>query len=206
MKSLVNGFLFIFALLIKNETMDIKNIIRISFEGAILMPDNGKNKGAIHANRSRNFVEKLRKNILNEYKDDDTIRAFSKYNKANKKEFGLNELLYDILVCKTDKVQSGRRKKSMTFVTKSLWQIESEFSKNPVQAVYDFNKLVIGASENKLFIAPNIEYYNDFLNPLSKLANLCNSKTYIAFIPHPKDWTKTLNLNEKICCFEFDEV
>ena len=114
----------------------------------------------------------------------------SKHSKHHRREFGLNELLFDILVCETNQVISSDKKKLLTYVTKSIWQIESEFARNSREALYDFNKLVLGASENKLFIGPQVSNREGYLKTLEKPASHCNSNTYVALVPHPSDWKR----------------
>lgn len=124
----------------------------------------------------------------------------AKHSNYYRREFGLNELLFDILVCETDRVTSSNRKKVLTYVTKSIWQIESEFSRNSREAMYDFNKLVLGASENKLFIGPQVSNERAFLQPLEKPARYCASNTYVALVPHPSEWKR---VNPDVHCWVF---
>jgi len=80
------------------------------------------------------------------------VRVFCKWDDCNRGEFGLNELLYDVCVCRTETCLSARQGKTLRYVTKALWQVESEFARDSYEAVKDFNKLVIGSAENKLFV------------------------------------------------------
>ena len=112
------------------------------------------------------------------------------HNYSNRKDFGLNELLYDILVCKVGDVESSIHKKRLCFIKEVLWQVESEFAHNTRSALIDFNKLVLGSGRNKLFIASQVKKgtENSFLSVLKPAAGYCMGDVYVAMIPHPSHW------------------
>ena len=170
--------------------MEIKELIEISLAEAKDEPDGGTSQRIIHQNRSKNFVESLSSKMREHYKNSRNIFVLSKHSEHHRREFGLNELLFDILVCETDQVISSDKKKNLTFVTKAIWQIESEFARNSREALYDFNKLVLGASENKLFIGPQVSNQDGYLKTLEKPARHCDSNTYVALVPHPSEWKR----------------
>ena len=118
------------------------------------------------------------------------VRVFHKADDPNRAEFGLNELLYDICVCQTATCSSARQGKELRFVTKALWQVESEFARDSSEAVKDFNKLVIGAAENKLFIGPRLGAATEaaYLETLLPAARCCAGNVYVALVPHPGEW------------------
>lgn len=78
-----------------------------------------------------------------------------------------NELLYDINVCKVNKLDIN---KDIKYVEKSLVQIESEFEKNIREVVIDFSKLVCGNSQLKVMVISKV--YNDkkFRKALEQIA------------------------------------
>jgi hypothetical protein len=186
--------------------LNIKQIIEKSLASA-KKKDKG-NKGPvakfIHRSRSKEFVKSLAESFSAHYLKDDGFRILSRDNNKHRLEFGLNELLYDVLVCKTKEVPSVRKKKQLRFVTEAIWQIESELKKhNSRPWLYDFNKLVLGSSENKLFIGSQGKDEKDLLQLLSEPAKHCRSNTYIALIPHPSQWEeKTFSV--KCWIFEND--
>ncbi len=49
------------------------------------------------------------------YSGDETVRVFSKGCDVNRKDFGVNELLYDVLVCRVAPLTAARG------VADSLW-------------------------------------------------------------------------------------
>lgn len=166
--------------------MNIKEIIKKAFENAKKKRIESSNIQKRNRNRSKEFVEQLAANLRSYYKDNKYV-TFSKHYSKNRKKFGLNELLYDILVCEIASIQSPNNKE-LSYITKSIWQVESEFAKNTREAIYDFNKLVIGSSENKLFIGPIVNNINSFLNIFIDIAEKCNSQTYVALVSPPSDW------------------
>ena len=137
--------------------------------------------------RSQKWVESLADSFRKAYQQDESIRVFSKYNKENRKDFGLNELLFDISVCKINYLKSPRNKE-LAYIERAHWLVESEMAKDTRQLLYDFNKLIIGNAENKLFVGPLSRVIIDFLPELSKVAKYCSGNLYFSLIPHPADW------------------
>jgi len=168
--------------------MEIRQLLLDSLITAAKKDDIVDTIGRIHRNRSKNFVEALAASLRQEYKSQKSVFVLSKHFYDNKDTFGLNELLFDVLVCDTSTVISARRKKRITYVTKALWQIESEFARDSQEAVYDFNKLVLGSSENKLFIGTEVDDVEGYLKTMAELAKLCNSNIFIALMPYPSEW------------------
>jgi hypothetical protein len=181
--------------------MNIKQILQQSLKLAAASPDSGENLQFIHRNRSQNFVKTLAAQLREEYRDQKNVFVLSKDFGETRTEFGLNELLYDILVCETSHVASVIEKETLTYITKAIWEIESEFARNSREAIYDFNKLVLGSSENKLFIGPQVSDEEGFLKPLNEVAKQCKSNTYVALLPHPSEWkSKSLDVH----CWSFN--
>src|SRR5688572_1303389 len=98
----------------------------------------------LHRRRSIKWVEALAHLFRDHFAADLTVRVFSKYTDTNRDDFGLNELLYDICVCRFAKTLSCTGRKELCYITDCLWQIESEFARDSAAAVKDFNKLVLG--------------------------------------------------------------
>ena len=141
----------------------------------------------IHSERSSNWVESLA-GEFRKYYDDKSIRVFSKNNLYNRKDFLRNELLYDICVCRVGEVPSNKHKKKLCYVKEALWQVESEFAKDSRQALVDFNKLVLGAAENKLFIGPHVHNTESFIEVLRPPAAACSGSVFLCLLPHPAEW------------------
>lgn len=163
-------------------------------------------KGKLHRDRSKEFLEELRKEFSVKFPIENSFVVFTKHFSGNRPEFGLNELLYDLLVCETGKTLSAKGINELSFVRKAIWQIESEFKESNVrELIWDFNKLVIGSGENKMFICsiPKHGKQVQFLNSLKPIAACCSGNVFMAFLQHPKNWSK--EMNPEIILLEFDK-
>ena len=174
---------------------NVKQLLQETLQQAKSYPDSGKTTQRINMHRSRNWVEALAEQFKKKYDGDSEIRIFSKSNDSNRKDFGLNELLHDVLVCKVDEVESSVHKKNLCFIKEVLWQVESEFAHKNRSSLVDFNKLVLGSAKNKLFIASQVKKgtENLFLEVLKPAARYCTGDVYVGMIPHPGDWADTQN-------------
>lgn len=147
----------------------------------------------LHALRAREWVEALADNFREYYKKADNYRVFSKYysgeNEEQRKDFDLNELLFDISVVKINKTLSPRNIE-LPYIEKAEWIIESEMAKNTRELVYDFNKLIIGDAENKLFVGPISDEIEKFIPKLGEIARNCRGTVYLSLISHPEMWDK----------------
>ena len=116
--------------------------------------------------------------------------VFWRGNGNNKNDFGLNELLFDISVCETAKVSSIVKEDQLTFVAGCYWQVESELNdSNSREFTKDFSKLVMGRSENKLFVSSYLDKHRKAAETLcSSMAPHCQGNLYLCFIPHPRAW------------------
>jgi hypothetical protein len=138
--------------------------------------------------RSIGWVESVAANFRRAYSKDPEVRVFSKYHDSHRKDFGLNELLYDVAVCRVGSC-TAYRGTSICFIKEAIWQIESEFAHDSRQAMFDFNKLVLGAAANKLFLGPLVDDPSRFLDVLSAAARSCTGTVYVALLAHPKKWS-----------------
>ncbi|MCF8316504.1 MAG: hypothetical protein K9I71_10285 [Ignavibacteriales bacterium] len=144
----------------------------------------------LHHERSKHFVELLAEGFRNHYSNNSNIKIFTKHFNGNRKEFGINEYLYDVLVCEVDSVISAKQQKKLPFITEAIWLVESEFARNTREALKDFNKLVIGNSKYKLFIGPLNSVNDTFISALLPAAKKCNGIVYIILFSHPDSWDK----------------
>lgn len=146
--------------------------------------------GKLHRQRSINWIKMLAKEFQKLYPVDSGFRVFSRSDGSNKADFKLNELLFDIAVCEVAPIRSAYDKQELSYVTRAVWQVESEFSNNSRSTLLDFSKLVMGAAENKLFIGrwrPECKPFKECFLPAAKC---CSGRVFLAFIQHPRDWTK----------------
>lgn len=144
----------------------------------------------LHAGRSRAWVRCLAEQ-LEELSPGPNVAVLYKGKKSGySAQLGLTELLYDVTVCETANCAAVNGN-SLTFVKRALWLVESEFARDSFQAVKDFNKLVIGSAENKLFVGPRLtdpareaQYRATLAHP----AACCQPDPYLAIVPHPDAW------------------
>ena len=174
---------------------DVKQLLKEALQQAQLEPDAGETPQKINLNRSQSWVKALAEQFKKSYEGDSEIRIFTKSDYSNRKDFGLNELLYDVLVCRVGEVESSLHKKKLCFIKEVLWQVESEFAHNTRSALVDFNKLVLGSGKNKLFVASQVKKgtENSFLKVLQPAARYCTGDVYVGMIPHPSNWVDTNN-------------
>ena len=151
---------------------------------------------SLHQRRSSEWVRCLAHELKTLVGDNPEVRVLFRNNpdEQNRADFGLNELLYDVCICRTAEHPSARGGRTLRYVTGAEWIVESEFARDSYQAVKDFNKLVIGSAQNKLFIGPRLGAseeagYLDALLPVAR-ASAANgaSSVYVALVPHPGEW------------------
>ncbi len=140
--------------------------------------------------RSGNWVESLARRFKEHY-EGDPYRVFWSANRKNRKQFGRNEMLFDIAVCSVFTTKSRQRTaRDLEFIAQCHWQIESEFNRtNTREIVIDMSKLVMGAAEDKLFVAAHRRRgQRDILEQFAPIAACCGGRLYFCFVSHPADW------------------
>ena len=168
--------------------MNIVSVVQTALDSAAATDIERTSKQQLHRERSKRFVENLASALRAQLEDPSTTSVLSKHYHRNRQRFGLNELLFDVLVCETGTTISALNYEELTYVKKGIWAVESEFARDSREAVFDFNKLVLGAAENLLFIGPKVEDQEGFLSPLSAPADCCEGEVYVVLVPHPADW------------------
>lgn len=157
-----------------------------------------RSEGWINRQRSKEWMNSLGKRFQSRY-DSNNDRVFWRGNPDNERDFHLQEMLFDLAVCKTSTVDSYTKKAELPFITGAHWLIESEFEQgNSREIVIDMSKLVMGSSENKLFVASHKltdpKWESGILEMCSNIAKHCAGnkhcagKLFFCFIAHPKDW------------------
>ena len=151
-----------------------------------------KPKKIVNQQRSSQFVECLADKLRLKYENDNTnYRVLSKGFPGHKAELGVNERLYDILVCDTAMIGTAKNKDlKVRYVTKGLWAVESEIEKNVRELLHDFDKLTLSSCESKLFIGPLTYYNNNILDILQEASKNISGPLYVILVPHPGDWEK----------------
>lgn len=163
-----------------------KNTLRWTKEAQI--PD-VKPEGQVNSERSGAWVDSLGKGFKEHYNAPNQ-RVFWRQNGCNRSQFGLNELLFDVSVCQVEKVKSIRQETTLQFVSKCHWQVESELNdSNSREITKDFSKLIMGHSDNKLFITAYQGVQQErVLEMCSEMARHCTGNLYMCFIDHPGKW------------------
>lgn len=187
-----------------NET-NLDELIHAAWNDALNSSRNidvESDQGTINDERSQAWMNSLGEQFESQYsaKDD---RVFWKGNEDNKGDFGLEEMLFDMVVCRTSRANSLRNRKQIPFVAKCYWQVESEFNRDDsTEIVKDMSKLVLGSSENKLFVASHKpkdhEWEKRVLKMCSEIAKCCDGKLFFCFFAHPEDWGKESELSPSI--------
>ena len=169
---------------------DVKRLLQEALKQAQSERDTGETTQKINLNRSQSWVKALAKQFKKRYEGDSEIRLFTKSDNSHRRDFGLNEMLYDVLVCRVGEVESPMHKRSLYFIREVLWQVESELAHNTRSSLVDFSKLVLGSAQNKLFIASQVKKGTEssLLRVLQRAASCCTGDVYIAMIPHPAKW------------------
>ena len=150
--------------------------------------DSNSKPGKDHYSLSQNWVKNFAKRLEASYNDKKNIKAF--YRDVNSKEF-----LYDITIAVYEKFSTKYSKEKLTYVSKSIWQIESEFEENATAIAYDFSKLFSGNAPFKMMVGPLREKEDDkgsayFLDKMKKMCNDIpnNESWYFLLITHPGNW------------------
>ena len=162
--------------------MDLKAMIKASVQCA-----EGK-ETVDNRRKSGEFVKALSKKLHELYAEQNDIAMLSLHHGDHKLKFGMNELLFDILICQYGTVISGTSKKKLSYIKRALWIVESELKQDKREALYDFNKLILGNAENKLFVGPLVHDGTDYRKVLASAAMHCQGNLFLAMIPHPSDW------------------
>jgi hypothetical protein len=170
------------------DVRNLKSMIETSLRAAQDMSTSSSSIKLEHRARSRAWVEALANAFQRRYAGESDVRVFSQSNSSSRGDFGLNELLHDITVARCSTVLAPQHNKQLSYISEVLWQIESEFARNGREALFDFNKLVLGSARCKLFIAPDVHRPDPFLRTLLAPAKACTGQVFVAIVPHPDRW------------------
>ncbi len=129
------------------ESEKLKNLILRSFQKAKKAQDSDLTSQDLHRKRSQEWVKVLAENFRKCYSNQDNkVKVFSKDFGEHRAEFKVNELLYDIAVCRTGETPSAQKGTPLAYIKEALWVVESEMAKNSHEAIIDFSKLVMGSA------------------------------------------------------------
>ena len=142
----------------RNNLMDIINVAWRLASDAL---SNETDKRKRNRERSAQWVCALAETFQEKYDDTDVHRVFWLGNNDNREQFGINEFLFDVVVCSVSTVESLQRQSNrLDFIDQCHWQVESEFNRSSSrEVIVDMSKLVVGSAENKLFIAAHRKFW-----------------------------------------------
>jgi len=172
--------------------VNIGEVLTRAFDDATSHAIQGPNLQRLHSQRSRQWITSLAQaflSALDANNRDRGIRVFWRHQPTGsgcRDEFGLNELLYDVCVCETGEVLAGAKR--LQYVRRALWAVESEFARDRAEAIKDFNKLVLSAAADKLFIGPHVRDAAAYRRTLEQAARECCGRVWLALVPHPDEW------------------
>ena len=169
--------------------MNIQDILLDSYQKALKALVMGTSPESLARARERAFAKTLATQLESAYEGED-VRVFSAYGRGNRPDFGSEQLLFTIEVCRVAAASSAHRKQeSFCYIAEALWQIEIELSPDWRQVVFAMNRLCCGAAANKLVIAAQSADGNDiFLETLELGGAGCDGNLFLATIPHPRNW------------------
>jgi hypothetical protein len=144
----------------------------------------------LHRLRSRAWVNALAEQLQKRYQGERDVCVFWKDNWDLRPEFGLNELLYDVAVCRTKETEPAVSPTRVKYVSEALWAVESEMARDTRKALHDFSKLVMSSALHKLFCAPLVGklVHEKYLSALAEAATSCSGQVFLCQIPHPSAW------------------
>lgn len=172
--------------------MNISRVIDRSYASATKALVMGTSPQALARARERAFVKALAEQLRSEYAGDD-IRVFSRFGRGNRRDFGTEQLLGDICVCRVNSGQSGgRQSQDFLFVAGALAQAEIELSRDWRREVEALNRLMSGSAVTKILVAAlpdrgHAERLETLRAPFAALPG----RASLALIPHPAEWETT---------------
>ena len=172
--------------------MNIRRVIDESYSGAAKALVMGTSPAALARARERTFVKALADRLQREYSGDD-IRVFSQFGRGNRSDFGTEQLLSDICVCRVGAAQTGgRQSREYLYVAEVIAQVEIELSREWRREVQALNRLIAGSAADKLLVAAlpsrgSAESLKTLLAPFAAVSGAAG----LALIPHPSDWETT---------------
>jgi hypothetical protein len=168
------------------EPNQLLAIVRQAFDTAYKPQPNTT---GINRARSTRWVSAVANSFRDWYTPDPTVRVLFRGDASHRAEFGLNELLFDVLVCRLAHVRAPRANKQLPYITEALWQVESELARNGTEVLRDFSKLVLGSARQKLFACSFVSIDKNTLRALAAPASQCGGDVFLVQIPHPDQWS-----------------
>lgn len=189
--------------------MNIVRLIESSFNEAAKALTMGTSVRSLARARERAFTKALIAQLQREF-DGEDHRVFATTQRGNAADFGSNQLLHDIAVCRIGAGETAERKsEDFHFIAQALWQIEIDFSREWRQALYALNRLNCGGAADKLLITARLARSQaQFLNTMRAPGAAVAGTLYLAFVAHPADWDDDADAPQvwRIVEDEWDEI
>jgi len=154
----------------------------------------GRGNGEEHKKLSQNWVKYFAEGLEKHYQGKEkNIISFFNQRKLKKNEPPVKEFLYDISVAEYDSFQASFSGNKIPFITRPIWQIESEFREDMNEIARDFQKLISGNAPYKMMVGPLGRNESEFyLRDMTHLARYVTGELYFLFITHPETWDKQI--------------
>lgn len=165
-----------------HELSELHALVERALRAAQARPTPETTKQERHRARARHFVLALA-DALREHEGND-VDALSRYHAGTRARFGTSELLHDITVCRSAQIVD----RTHWYVTEALWQVAAELGARDRDAIHDFNKLVLGSAQHKLFVAAAVDDPEALLRTLEPAAARCTGRVFLALVPPPSQW------------------
>ena len=172
--------------------MLIHSIITQSFRDAARALVMGTSPQALARARKRAFVKSLVDQLRSACAGED-IRIFSRFGRGNLQDFGTEQLLSDICVCRIGAGQTGgRQSQEFLYVAEALVQVEIELAREWQLEIQAVNRLISGSAVEKLLVAAlpsrgSAESLKTLEAPFAAIPGAAS----LALIPHPSEWETT---------------
>ena len=149
----------------------------------VLEKKSKSNSGEDHHYYSQNWVKQFALGIQEHYEQKKIVSFFNQRNTKDS-PIKFKEFLFDIAVAEIENVEGS------SFISKPIWQIESEFRQLLSATIDDFQKLISGCAPYKMMVGPlntkndSLKYREITQAPASHISE----DLYFLFITHPKKW------------------
>jgi hypothetical protein len=179
----------------------------------------GKDDRSFHSDLSEAWIETLAVALHGHERtqcadgEREWVKVFHRKNLEHRDKFLLNEFLHDICIARTGLTRAARHDTDVPVVKRVLWQVESEFDSNTREAAKDFNKLIAGRADRKLFVGPYkgntpqalsaARSYRSVLRSIRESAEQGREEEwYLGIVPHPARWNR--DESHAVRCWRFE--
>lgn len=176
-------------------TDELKDLITSALRTTLseVTPNDSNDKpGKDHHTKSQNWVKYLALEIERYYNDEKGYDLVSFFNRRkpsiNSSLDDVKEFLFDITVAEIKSIKGS----SLSFISRPVWQIESEFAELLKETIRDFQKLISGNAPFKMMVGPlNPNNDSSEYRKITQVpASYISGNLFFLFITHPENWKK----------------